>query len=114
MSDQVTEIVVGVLLGVGAAVSLSGALGILRLPDVYLRIQASTKNVTLGALPVLLGLVVGEGLLTQYTGRALIIAVLLLVMNPVSSHALARAAYKARVPMWRGAVVDQADHPPEE
>jgi multisubunit Na+/H+ antiporter MnhG subunit len=40
--------------------------------------------------------------------------VLLLVMNPVSSHALARAAYKARVPMWRGAVVDEAERTPEE
>jgi multicomponent Na+:H+ antiporter subunit G len=110
----IRTVIATALIVLGLAVSTTGALGILRMPDVYLRIQASTKNVTLGALPVLLGLVVGEGLLTQYTGRALIIAVLLLVMNPVSSHALARAAYKARVPMWRGAVVDQADHPPEE
>jgi multicomponent Na+:H+ antiporter subunit G len=33
--------------------------------------------------------------------------VLLLVMNPLSGHALARAAYKVGVPMWRGAVLDQ-------
>jgi multicomponent Na+:H+ antiporter subunit G len=103
-----------ILILLGLAVSVSGALGILRMPDVYLRIQASTKNVTLGALPVLLGLVVAEGFLTPYTGRALIIAVLLLVMNPISSHALARAAYKARVPMWRGAVVDQAQQKSED
>lgn len=110
----IRTVIATALIVLGLAVSISGALGILRMPDVYLRIQASTKNVTLGALPVLLGLVVGEGLLTPYTGRALIIAVLLLVMNPVSSHALARAADKARVPMWRGAVVDQADRTPEE
>ena len=95
------NIVATVLIALGLLVSVSGALGILRMPDVYLRIQASTKNVTLGALPVLLGLVVAEGFFTPYTGRALIIAVLLLVMNPISSHALARAAYKARVPMWK-------------
>jgi multicomponent Na+:H+ antiporter subunit G len=103
-----------ILILLGLAVSVSGALGILRMPDVYLRIQASTKNVTLGALPVLLGLVVAEGFLTPYTGRALIIAVLLLVMNPISSHALARAAYKAGVPMWRGAVTDQAKQRSED
>jgi multicomponent Na+:H+ antiporter subunit G len=90
-----------VLIALGLAVSVSGAVGILRMPDVYLRIQASTKNVTLGALPVLAGLVVAKGFFTPYTGRALIIAVLLLVMNPIASHALARAAYKARVPMWK-------------
>lgn len=103
----VRTVVATILILLGLAVSVSGALGILRMPDVYLRIQASTKNVTLGALPVLLGLVVAEGFLTPYTGRALIIAVLLLVMNPIASHALARAAYKARVAMWRGAVVDE-------
>jgi multicomponent Na+:H+ antiporter subunit G len=96
------------LLAVGSAVSLSGAVGILRMPDVYLRIQASTKTVTLGALPVLLALVVAEGPVTSYGGRALLVATLLLVMNPVAAHALARAAYKSGVPMWSGAVVDQA------
>ena len=117
----VRTIVATALILLGLAVSVSGALGILRMPDVYLRIQASTKNVTLGALPVLLGLVVAKGPITPYGGRALVIAVLLLVMNPLASHALARAAYKAGVPMWRGAVVDQPrersderDEPPEQ
>ena len=93
---------------VGLFFSLSGVVGILRMPDVYTRIQCSSKTITMGALPVLIALVVGEGPLTNYGGRALLVAVLLLVVNPASSHALARAAYKAGVPMWRGAVVDQA------
>jgi multicomponent Na+:H+ antiporter subunit G len=92
---------------VGVAFSLSGAVGILRMPDVYSRIQCSSKTVTMGALPVLIALVVGEGPISSFGGRALLVAVLLLVLNPVSSHALARAAYKTGVPMWRGAVTDQ-------
>jgi multicomponent Na+:H+ antiporter subunit G len=92
---------------IGLAFSLSGAVGILRMPDVYCRIQCSSKTVTMGALPVLVALVVGEGPISPYGSRALLVAVLLLVVNPVSSHALARAAYKAGVPMWHGAVVDQ-------
>ncbi|HEY2672613.1 MAG TPA: monovalent cation/H(+) antiporter subunit G [Rugosimonospora sp.] len=97
-----------VLLAIGVSVSTSGAVGILRMPDVYLRIQSSSKTVTLGALPVLAALVVVEGPLTSYGGRALIVAVLLLVMNPLATHALARAAYSVGIPMWSGAVVDQA------
>ncbi|HEY2796074.1 MAG TPA: monovalent cation/H(+) antiporter subunit G [Micromonosporaceae bacterium] len=97
-----------VLLAIGMASSISGAVGILRLPDTYLRIQASSKTVTMGALPVLVAVVVAKGFDSVYAARALIVAVLLLVMNPLATHALARAAYKAGVPMWTGAVTDQA------
>ncbi len=101
------EIVVIVLAAVGWAFSLSGAVGILRMPDVYTRIQCSSKMITMGTLPVLIALVVAEGPVSVFGSRALLVAVLLLVVNPVASHALARAAYKTRVPMWPGAVADQ-------
>lgn len=102
-----TTAVVAVLAGLGLLFSLSGAVGVLRMPDLYTRIQCSSKNVTMGTLPALLALVVGAGLYSPYGTRALLVAVLLLVMNPLSGHALARAAYKVGVPMWRGAVLDQ-------
>jgi multicomponent Na+:H+ antiporter subunit G len=92
---------------IGLAFSLSGAVGIVRMPDVYCRVQCSTKNVTMGALPALVALVVGKGPLSPYGSRVLLVAVLLLVVNPAASHALTHAAYKAGVPMWRGAFVDQ-------
>jgi multicomponent Na+:H+ antiporter subunit G len=63
--------------------------------------------ITMGALPALVALVVGEGPITNYGGRALLVAVLVLVVGPVAAHALGRAAYKTGVPMWRGSVVDQ-------
>jgi multicomponent Na+:H+ antiporter subunit G len=103
----VIEIIVIALAGVGWAFSLSGAAGIARMPDVYCRIQCSSKMITMGALPVLIALVVGEGPVTVFGSRALLVAVLLLVVNPVASHALARAAYKTGVPMWPGAVSDR-------
>jgi multicomponent Na+:H+ antiporter subunit G len=99
--------VVAVLVAISLMVSVSGALGILRLPDTYLRIQASSKTVVLGTLPLLVALVVAKGIESVYASRALVIAVLVLVLNPLSSHALARAAYRAKVPMWSGAVTDQ-------
>ena len=102
------EAIVIVLCAVGFFFTLSGAVGIVRMPDVYTRIQCSSKTITMGALPVLIALVVAKGPLTTYGSRALLIAVLLLVVNPAASHALARAAYKAGVPMWRGAVRDEA------
>jgi multicomponent Na+:H+ antiporter subunit G len=101
----VTEAIVVALCAVGVGSSLSGVVGILRMPDVYCRIQCSSKTITLGALPALLGLVVGEGPFSAWGSRALLVGVLL--VNPAASHALARAAYKTGVPMWTGAVADE-------
>jgi multicomponent Na+:H+ antiporter subunit G len=99
-------IVIG-LAAVGLFFSLSGAVGIVRMPDVYSRIQCSSKAITMGALPVLVALVVGEGAVSSYAARALVVAFLLLVVNPAASHALARAAYKTGLPQWAGAVRDE-------
>ena len=93
---------------IGLAFSLSGAIGIVRMPDLYARLQCSSKNVTMGALPLLLAVVVDKGPVSTYGSRALLVAFMVLVINPVAAHALARAAYRAGVPMWPGAVVDQA------
>lgn len=93
---------------IGLTFSLSGAVGIVRMPDVYTRIQSSSKNVTMGALPLLLAVVVDQGPVSAYGSRALLVAVLVLVVNPMAAHALARAAYRTGVPMWPGTVVDQA------
>jgi multicomponent Na+:H+ antiporter subunit G len=101
------EIIVIVLAAVGLAFSLSGVVGIVRMPDLYTRIQCSSKTITMGALPVLIALVVAEGPISEYGSRALLVAGLLLVLNPAASHAIARAAYKAGIPMWKGAVRDE-------
>ena len=109
------ELVVLVLCALGLGFSLTGALGILRMPDVYTRIQCSSKTITMGLLPTLLALVVAEGPDSPYAARALIVAFLVLVLNPAASHALARAAYKTGVPMWSGSVADEPrDHAREE
>ncbi|HEX3541134.1 MAG TPA: monovalent cation/H(+) antiporter subunit G [Acidimicrobiales bacterium] len=97
-----------VLAVVGVGFSLSGAVGILRMPDLYTRIQCSSKTITMGALPALIALAVGEGPSSSYGSRTLVVAALLLVVNPLASHALARAAYKRGVPLWPGSVSDQA------
>ncbi|MCP2336309.1 monovalent cation/H(+) antiporter subunit G [Actinomadura rupiterrae] len=102
------ELVFAVVALVGLGFSLSGAVGVLRMPDVYTRIQCSSKTVTMGALPVLAALLIGEGPFGQYGSRVLLIAVLLGVLNPAAAHALARAAYRTGVPMWRGAVQDES------
>lgn len=102
-----SHVVVIVLCCIGLFFGLTGVVGILRMPDVYTRIQCSSKSITMGALPLLVGLAIAEGPITAFGGRALLVALMLLVFNPAAGHALARAAYKTGVPMWSGAVADE-------
>ena len=87
-----------ILLLIGAAFTLLGALGLLRMPDVYNRIQAGTKAVTLGALCLLLGIAL---LYPDWWSKLLVVAVMILVTNPLGSSTIARALLKAGVEPWK-------------
>ncbi len=82
----------------GALFTLLGAVGLLRMPDVYNRLQAGTKTVTLGALSFLLGI----GLLQpEWWYKLVCIAGFMLITTPVGSSTIARAVYIAGVRPWR-------------
>ncbi len=78
----------------GITVDLFGCIGLVRLPDVYNRLQASTKCVTLGTCGILFGLVLRFGL-TPIGLKALICIVFILLTSPVAAHALARASHRS-------------------
>lgn len=101
-----TELLAYPLLVVGSACALIGAIGILRFPDVYNRIHASTVAVVGGAILLILGAGILGGL-TTFGLKAFVIALFLFITSPVGSHAIARAAYKSGVRLWRKSVVDQ-------
>jgi multicomponent Na+:H+ antiporter subunit G len=101
------KIAVIVLCAIGIFFSLTGAVGILRMPDVYTRIQCSSKVITMGALPLLIALAIAEGPVTTFAGRALFVGFFVLVLSPSATHALARSSYKTGVPMWKGSVLDE-------
>lgn len=87
-----------VFLLVGGLFLFLGALGLLRMPDVYNRIQAGTKAVTLGALSFLIGV----GLLQpEWWSKLVCIGGFILFTNPVGSSTIARALYLAGVRPWQ-------------
>ncbi|MEZ5541872.1 MAG: monovalent cation/H(+) antiporter subunit G [Pseudomonadota bacterium] len=81
----------------GAAFSFLGALGLIRMPDVYNRLQAGTKSVTLGAMAILVGIGLYH---PQWWSNLLMIGVLVLFTNPVGSASIARAALIAGIRPW--------------
>ena len=95
-----------ILIVVGLLFDLTGCIGLVRLPDVYNRIQASTKCVTLGTCFILAGVVVHAGIGPMGI-KALICAVFVLLTSPVGAHAIARGAYISGVKLWEGSVTDE-------
>ncbi len=77
-----------------------GTLGIIRFPDIYTRLQTSSKCDAAGAIALLVGLMVREGL-DSLSLRILIILMFLLLTNPVASHAIARSAAIRGIKPWR-------------
>src|SRR5688572_23851931 len=103
------DIIILILYFLGVFFNLSAVVGILRLPDLYCRLHASSKNTTLGSFLILFGLAIRFFQQGQVPAamKILLIAVFLLIVNPIGSHALARASYKYGIPLWDGSVVDQ-------
>ena len=88
------DVVTAVLLGVGVFFVAIGAIGFIRLPDVYTRLHVTGVVDTLGAPMILLGAAVHLG--AQLVSLKLVMAIVLLVMtSPLIGHLLARAALEA-------------------
>ena len=90
----------------GLAFDFFGCVGLIRFPDIYNRLQASAKCVTLGTCGILFGLFLLKGF-TATGIKALLCMAFILLTSPVSAHALARAAYRSGVKPYSGTVVDQ-------
>jgi len=95
-----------VITGIGIVFLFLGSLGIWRLPDVYNRLQAGTKCTTFGSFFTVIGVGIME---PQWLFKCLIIAVFILLTNPISNHALGRASKRIGVPLTSKSVVDKSE-----
>ncbi|MBA7675086.1 Na(+)/H(+) antiporter subunit G [subsurface metagenome] len=99
------QIIGTVITAIGTIFLFLGGLGLFRLPDVYNRLQAGTKCTTLGAFLT----IVGVGIMQPgWLPKTLVIALFILITNPISNHALGRASRKSGVSLCDRSVVDKA------
>ena len=100
------EIVISILLVLGAFFMLTAAIGILRMPDLYMRMSANAKSVTLGVGILLIALALhfrDPGV----TSRALATIAFIAMTVPISSHLIGRAAYLSGVELWSETLRDE-------
>lgn len=94
------EIISGILLIIGSLFILMAGVGLVKMPDLYTRMSATTKASTLGVGLVLIGTAIYFGNV-GVTSRAIIIIIFLLLTAPIAAHMIARAAYFDGVPLWK-------------
>ena len=94
------------LIIMGTALMFISAIGIIRLPDFYLRMSAITKAATLGLFLLLIGLAIYFNSL-ELTVKSIVIIIFILLTNPVGAHAIARAAYMKDTKLWERNIVDE-------
>lgn len=96
-----TDWIVGLLFLLGGVFSFFAAVGVLRLPDVFTRMHASTKAGTLGTSFILAGAAVHFQDLT-ITAKVVLAILFILLTAPIAGHMIGRAAQRTGVPMWTG------------
>ena len=99
------EILSHIFLFIGFLFDILGCIGLIRLPDVYLRLMAATKCVTLGTGLILLSVImVGS---PSVIAKAVLVLLFIAVTSPTAAHALARASSISGIKMWEGTVCDK-------
>jgi multicomponent Na+:H+ antiporter subunit G len=101
-----TDTLTAILWIAGAAFALLAAVGVLRMPDVFTRMQASTKASTLGLGCLLIGAALQLGDFGSLI-RVASIGAFIVLTTSVAAHVIARASYLADVPLWDGTVLDE-------
>ena len=100
------EILISILLVIGSFFMLVAGLGMLRMPDLFLRMSCSTKAATIGVGTLLFALAlyfVNLGVAT----RALATICFIFLTAPVGAHRIGRIAYLVGVSLWEGTIKDE-------
>lgn len=101
-----TDILATVAVVLGTALGVLSAVGILRMPDVYIRLQVASKASSLGIALLMLGVAAHFGEL-DVTIRAVLVVVFLFLTAPVAAHVIGRAAYVTHTPLAPGSEPDE-------
>lgn len=102
---MITDILVGTFSLLGAIFILLASIGLIRMPDSYLRISVTTKAATLGIGLLLIAAAIHFKDFS-ITTRVMAIILFILLTAPVSGHLLGRTSYFSGVKLWRYSVMD--------
>lgn len=94
------------LMLIGASFMLIAAIGVARMPDLFMRMHSSTKSATLGVGFLMLGVIVHFADVVVMA-QAVVVVAFMFATAPIGAHVLGRAAYFSGVPLWKGTLSDE-------
>ena len=100
------DIIIAILSTIGASAIFFASLGILRMPDFYLRLSVTVKAATLGVGLLLLCAAILFPDISVST-KAIAIIFFLIITSPIAAHMIGRAAYFTGTPLWKDTIIDQ-------
>ena len=101
-----TEVIVSAFLLLGAGLMLLAAVGVVRLLDVFARLQAGTKAASLGLAFVFAGTAIAAPGPVS-VAKLLLAVAFQFATAPVAAHVIGRAAYRSGAPLWEGTLIDE-------
>lgn len=101
-----TDIFIAFISTLGSLAILFASIGILRMPDFYLRLSVTVKAATLGVGFLLAGAAIAFPDVSVTT-KAIAIAFFLVLTAPVAAHMIGRTAYHTGIPTWKGTIIDE-------
>jgi multicomponent Na+:H+ antiporter subunit G len=110
---KMVNILIFTLSSVGAVFILLAAIGIVRMPDFYLRVSVTTKAATLGIGLVLISAAVyfKDG---SVTSRVIAIILFLLLTAPVGAHMIGRTSYFIGTELWEKTLINELENQYDE
>ncbi len=108
-----TNIIIGILSTIGALAILFASIGIVRMPDFYLRLSVTVKAATMGVgLFLTCAAIIFPDV--SVTTKAIATVFFLVLTAPVGAHMIARTAYHKRIAMWKDTVIDEYEKDVDE
>ena len=95
-----------VLSAFGVLFILLAAIGVVRMPDFYLRVSVTTKAATLGIGLILISTAIYFGDISV-TSKVIAIIFFLFLTAPIAAHMIGRASYFIGIPLWKNSVLDE-------
>jgi len=103
---MIRETIGMIFIFIGIGFDFFGVLGLVRLPDVYNRLQAATKCVTFGSAGIMFGVFILNGF-NSFGFKALFGIAFIFLTSPVAAHVIARAAHRSGVPLAKQTIIDE-------
>lgn len=103
---MIFEIASAVVIIIGVLFVVIAAIGLVRLPDFYIRVSAITKAATVGVACIMIGVAIYSNEIGVAL-KALTICIFLLITSPIAAHIIGRAAYEDGVPLWKKTKIDE-------